>query len=215
MQARANVLVVGPAEPATSTFVASLAQLAQTGDRVGMMIDDADAALGHAYVVSFPVSDDGALRGVSVRAAARLRLDRLIVCPMTGPVAVSLLEAVADGAEGVLAGTYAPSLRQALSRLLASASAAHDGLRIEALSRMLADTFDVAVELLRAPEGKVRVSRVAELLVDEAKGVLARDLFGADGDGPHPAGTPPRLVAELGMRGVRLDPALFRKPAGR
>ena len=72
------------------------------------------------------------------------------------------------------------------------------------------------------PDGRVRVMRVAELGGSDAKGIVARDIFAfnaeaaqAGGEGGFSAtGVVPRLANDLAARGMKLDPAIFKR-AGR
>ena len=112
-----------------------------------------------------------------VRAAAKLRPDRLVVSPMRGPGgARRCSSAIAEGCEGVLATVAAPSLRHALERLVSDLMAARPGITLEAAKSWLLGSFELAVEIARLRDGRYRVMRIAELVADEAGVDRARHL---------------------------------------
>jgi pilus assembly protein CpaF len=144
--------------------------------------------------------------------------DRLIIAALAGHVGAAALEAIADGAEGVIAAVHAPSLRQALSKLVAQLVLARPGFNVESARECVGEAFDIAIELGRLPDGRPRVIRLAELGGSDGKGVVARDVFtfvtegGGAGDGTFAvSGVVPRVVGEFAARGVKVDPNIFKR----
>jgi len=213
--ARANILVVGSGAGAAATMLAALASAVQPGERIALMYDVEDLAVSHAQVVSVILADTGAVGAETVRAAARLGLDRLVVVPLGGAVALATVDAIGEGADGVIAGLSAPSLRHALGRLAAHIALGRPGGSIEASREALGESFDVAVEVARAADGATRVLRVAELAGGDARGLSVHDLFVGhvehDGQWAFAAtGATPRLAHDLAARGGKLDMGIFK-----
>ena len=216
LAARANVLVVGSGAGAVPMTIAALASAIPAGERVAVLQDAEEIAIGQAQVIPLSIGDHGARGAGAVRAASRLGADRLVVVSLAGSVAASTLDAIGEGAEGVIAGVGAPSLRHGLARLAAQIALARPGASIEAAREAAGESFDVVVEVVRTADGRLRVLRVAELAGSEGKGVATRDLFilSADGtgEGAYAAtGTVPRLSHDFAARGVKLDGALFKR----
>jgi pilus assembly protein CpaF len=216
MAARANVLVVGTGAGQVAPMVAALAFAASPGERIAVLADSDDIQVGHAHVMRLALADRGARGEEALWAAARLRPDRLVVATLAGPVAAAVIDAVSDGCEGVIAGLSAPSLRQALARLAAQVALARPGASIESAREAAAECFDVAVEVSRSSDGRLRVARMGELAGVDAGGIVVRDLFvrSADGTGEGgfaPTGVTPRFVQDFAARGVRLDGTLFKR----
>jgi pilus assembly protein CpaF len=217
---RANVLVCGSG-PEASTVVAALATAGAAGERVASVHVDDDYVLAHAQSVVLAAPDFDQAGADALRAAAALRPDRLIVGSLQGALVPSLVDAVCGGAEAVLAVVPAPTLRQALSRLATRLTSVRPGVPLDAAREQISDVFDVAVEVVRGGDGRARVLRIAELGGADAKGVAVKDVFtlaesGATGDASFvPSGVVPRIVAELGARGLKMDPGLFRRTAAR
>lgn len=214
---RANLLVSGTA---ASSLLSALAAAGEPGERICVVHDTEEIAVGSAHAVTLSILDTQKAGEDTVRAAARLRPDRLVVAQLVGGVAVATLDAMAEGTESVLAAISAPTLRQGLSRLVAQLVLYRPGLGLEAMRDVVGEAFDIAVEVGVLPDGRVRVMRIAELGGSDAKGIVARDIFvfNADphgGDGAFSAtGVVPRFSNELAARGMKLDPAMFKR-AGR
>jgi pilus assembly protein CpaF len=216
--ARANILVCGPTPAGTASFLAALASTGPAGDRVAVVQELEEIGVTAAHVVSLNLSDYRQRGEESVRAAARVRPDRLIIAALAGHVGAAALEAIADGAEGVIAAVHAPSLRQALSKLVAQLVLARPGFNVESARECVGEAFDIAIELGRLPDGRPRVIRLAELGGSDGKGVVARDVFtfvtegGGAGDGTFAvSGVVPRVVGEFAARGVKVDPNIFKR----
>ncbi|MDB4944993.1 MAG: Type secretion system hydrolase TadA/VirB11/CpaF, TadA subfamily, partial [Labilithrix sp.] len=217
LAARMNVLVSGVA---TGAVLSALAASGSGGERVCVVQDVEEIGARSAFATALSVLDTGKGGEATVRAAAQLRPDRLVVAQLAGRVTAATLDALTEGTEGVLAGIAAPTLRQGLSRLVAQVMLQRPGIGLEATREVVGEAFDLAIEVTATPDGRVRITRIAELGGSDAKGIVARDVFvwnepqGA-GDGAHNAtGVVPRLSADLAARGMKLDASLFKR-AGR
>jgi pilus assembly protein CpaF len=214
---RSNILVSGAAG---ASMLSALAASGAPGERMCVVQDVEEIAVGNAHAVPLSIADTRKAGEDTVRAAARLRPDRLVVAQLAGGVAAGTVDAMAEGSDGVLASIAAPTLRHALSRLVAQLVLYRPGLSLEAMRDVVGEAFDVAVEIGALPDGRLRVMRIAELGGSDAKGIVARDIFvfNADphgGDGAFSAtGVVPRLANDLAARGMKLDPAIFKR-AGR
>jgi len=132
VQARANVLVVGPSGAATTLCLAALASAAPAGERVAVLSEAEEVAIPQAMAVAMSLVDPRARGEETLRAAAKLHPDRLIVGAMPGSIGAATLEAIAEGTEGVMAATAAPTLRQALARIVSQLVLARPGLGADA-----------------------------------------------------------------------------------
>jgi pilus assembly protein CpaF len=208
---RANVLVVGSGPGAVSHMLGAIASAAPPAERVAVLQQGADEfSLPHAHLVPLALADHGPRGEESVYAAARLGVDRIIVTSLAGAVATATIDAIAEGSEGVLAGVGAPSLRHALARLVSQVALARAGSTVEAAREAVGESFDVAVEVERTADGRLRVIRVAELEGSDDRGVVTRDLFVLSENGPSGAsyratGVSPRLARDFATRGPKVD----------
>jgi pilus assembly protein CpaF len=115
------------------------------------------------------------------------------------------VEAIGGGAEGVIAGASAPSIRRALGRLAAQIPLTRPGTTTEAARDAIAESFDLAVEVARLPDGRTRVQRVAEIELADEKALGAKDIFVLAPDGGGDSGFLATGVVP------RVDAAIFRK----
>jgi pilus assembly protein CpaF len=216
--ARVNILVSG------NTPLPLLSALAAAGgangERVAVVQDVEEIGVGGAHAANLSMGDTKKLTEECVRAASKLRADRLIVTQLSGGAAAATVDAIAEGSDGVLAALTAPTLRQGISRLVGQVVLDRPGLSLDGTREVVAEGFDVAAEVTAFPDGRLRVTRVAELGGADAKGIVARDLFvfssdPGGGDGSFSAtGVVPRIANELAARGMKLDGAMFKR-AGR
>jgi len=218
--ARANILVSGSTASGTAAFLSALAAAGSGGDRVVVLQDLDDVGVGSGHVVTLNLIDSKQRGEEAIHAAARIRADRLVVCSLAGSLGAATIDAIAAGSEGVIAAAQAPSLRQALARLVNQLVSVRAGLNVESARECVGESFDIAIELGRLADGRPRVLRLAELGGSDEKGVVVRDIFtfasdGAQGDGSFAvSGVVPRVVAEFAARGVKVDPNIFKR-AGR
>jgi pilus assembly protein CpaF len=218
LSARANVLVCGT--QGASLLLAALASSGPSGDRIAVLQENEELTIQQSQVVSLALPDHKHRGEEAMRAAARLRPERIVVTSMAGNVAAATLDVIAEGCEGVIAAVPAPSLRQALSRLVAQLCIARPGVGIDAARELVGESFDVAVEVARLPDGRIRIQRIAELGGSDAKGVAVRDLFTTSAEGPGDggfvaSGVVPRFVNDFAARGVKVDANLFKRSVGR
>jgi pilus assembly protein CpaF len=214
--ARANVLVVGSGQGVTSSMVAALACASAPGERLALLADSDEIHVAHAFVTRVALGDRAASGEEVVRAASRLRPDRLVVAGLTGPLVAATVDVICEGSQGVVAGVSAPSLRHGLARLSAQMGVARAGTSLDVAREAIAESFDLAVEVVRTVDGRLRVTRLTELTGSDAAGVIVRDLFHASADGTGDGGfvatgATPRFLHDFAARGVKLDPALFKR----
>ena len=216
VQARANILASAPAGTSTALLVAALASAAPAGERVALLSDVEEVQMPQAHVVGLSLADARPRASEeAVRAAARLRPDRLILASIPAGATAALIEAIGEGAEGVVAAGAAPSLRQLLARFASQLAMARPGLELEAARECIAEAFDIAIELTTLADGRARILRISEVAGYEGKGprdllVFTPDASGADGT-HQSTGAQPRAIAEFAARGIKLDPALFKR----
>lgn len=150
-----------------------------------------------------------------------LRMGQRVVCLNPPPSGLrSLSSSVAHGLDGVLMLTEARSLGAALTyhtQQLATAEVSPANV-----GRLLAATFDVAVEVVRLGDGRSRVMRVAELganpdgsPADVFDFVVERTASGGSIEGHFRAtGHAPALLGAFRARGIAVDESVFlRRPS--
>lgn len=211
MTAKANILVIGPTDQGGLDVLSALTSAAPRSHQL-LALTDAELG-GRAVRLATPTTDEKL--SDSLRAATRMAPDHLVCGPLSAGPLLTLLDAIADGQNGVVLANPSGTLRQALDRLSAdvAASRSMDG---GTARDWISAAFELAVEVGRLRDGRVRVLRVAEL-----KGDAPRDIFtfhfhrtatGGSVEGSFAAtGLIPRVVEDLAARGLALDTAIFRR----
>jgi pilus assembly protein CpaF len=218
--ARLNVLVVGARDGGCEQLQSALSLGSSEGAPVWISSSMAPPSPSMARV-------DAELGGPelkrAIRVASRLPNARLLVELSSGPISSSVTEAIADGADGVVASCAAPSLSRGLSRLCAALTA--EGTTPAAAREVIAASFELCVEVARLRDGRYRVLRVAEMLGATADAVHTQDVFtfvmdrtaagGAIEGSFVPSGAVPHVAEVLRSRGIILESTMFSRPPSR
>jgi len=115
---RANILVAGGTSTGKTTLVnALLAEVARTADRVVLIEDTRELQCATPNLVALRTKEGVASLADLVRAALRLRPDRIPIGEVRGPEALDLLKAWGTGHPGGIGTLHAGSARGALNRL--------------------------------------------------------------------------------------------------
>ncbi len=166
----------------------------------------------HTLSIALGATTDERTR--AVRAAVRIRPERVVVSSFSGHVAAEIVDAIGGGMDGVLAASRAPTLRQAVTRLPADIAATRPGITPETAREWLASSFDLAIEIALLRDGRHRVLRIAELAVEGGPGSPFATSSRSWSSGRPPAarsrgrftsGLVPDIVEDLQSRGLSVD----------
>lgn len=223
--ARLNILVVGPREEGARTVLSALCA-ASGRDRVVTIadFDDIAGSVDGAVRLDLAAQGSGDVKRL-LEVTSGLSEARLAVTLNRPEVLAATLEVLGAGTSGVLAATLASNLSRCLLRMPADVSAVRPGVALEAAAGWILASFDLAIEVARLRDGRVRVLRIAELGRDAHGQIAASDIFrfsvtrvaagGAVEGNFAPSGEPPRIAAQLQAMGIRVENSLFSRPASR
>jgi pilus assembly protein CpaF len=220
--ARMNVLVVGPRDGGAQTMLGALALAAVEGAPV--WISESGTPPFSAMSTLDPTLPLDRLRK-ALEVATRLPGARLVADLSTPALASAVMDAIAEGADGVIASRVAPTLERGLARLAAELVVASPLLTALTTRDLVASSFDLAIEIVQLRDGRYRVLRIAEIVGTSADSLLTSDIFtfvvdrtvagGAIEGTFTPSGAVPRLAETLKARGTPLESALFARPLSR
>jgi pilus assembly protein CpaF len=189
-----NLLLSGGTGAGKTTLLNVLAGEVGPGERIVTIEETAELALGQPHVVRLEAraaNAEGAgavpVRAL-VRAALRLRPDRLVVGEVRGEEAFDLLQALNTGHSGSLCTIHANGPGDAMARLESLVLLAGVGLPLEAVRAQIRAAVDAVVHVARRPGGRRAVEAIAELSGPSG----LRPLYPA-GPGSGPPARPPRL----------------------
>jgi pilus assembly protein CpaF len=164
-----NLLLSGGTGAGKTTLLNVLAGEVPPEERIVTIEETAELALRQPHVVRLearPPNAEGAgavpVRAL-VRAALRLRPDRLIVGEVRGEEAFDLLQALNTGHSGSLSTIHANGPREALARLESLVLLAGLGLPIDAIRSQIRASIDAVIHVTRHPDGHRAIDAVAEL----------------------------------------------------
>jgi pilus assembly protein CpaF len=176
-----NLLVAGATSAGKTTLLNALSQSIPHVERVVTIEETAELRLAQPHVVRLearPPNAEGA-GGVSVRAlvraALRMRPDRLVVGEVRSGEALDMLQALNTGHDGSMSTIHANGPTDALARLETLVLLADSGLPLAAVRAQVASSIDAVVFVARGQGGDRRVEAVSE--VDGTQRGGARPLF--------------------------------------
>ena len=164
----ANIVVSGGTSAGKTTLCNALGAYVPTTERVVTIEETAELQLPVPHVVRLearPPNAEGA-GGVAVRAlvraALRMRPDRLVVGEVRGAEAFDLLQALNTGHDGSLTTVHANGVDAVVDRLTALVLMAGVGIPLAAAALQLASAVDLVVHVVRRA-GVRRIQTVGEV----------------------------------------------------
>jgi pilus assembly protein CpaF len=199
-----NLLVAGGTSAGKTTLLNALSGAIPADERVVTIEETAELRLRRPHVVRLearPANAEGA-GGVSVRAlvraALRMRPDRIVVGEVRGGEALDMLQALNTGHDGSLSTVHANGLDDALPRVETLVLMAGVGLPLEAVRAQLAAALDAVVFVARRPgQAGRRVEAIGEVVTRGGRPGL-RALFARSVGALEAVATPSRRSRRTG-----------------
>lgn len=169
VRSRRNVLVSGGTSAGKTTLLNALAERIDPVERIVTIEETAELQLPREHVVRLearPPTADGVGEmslGELVRAALRMRPDRIVVGEVRGGEALAMLQAMNTGHEGSMSTIHANSPPDALRRLETMVLAASPGLPHAAVREHIRSAVDLVVQMARRAGQRRAVMRVDEV----------------------------------------------------
>jgi pilus assembly protein CpaF len=185
---RLNVLVCGAPGSGRTAVIAALAQAAAPGERVVTVEEFAELGLARPDWISLEARPGDAKSAPVelaqvVRSALRLAPDRLVVGEVVGRDASVVAHALASSVDGALVGVAGDSVIAGLARLATLARATSPDLTESGARELVGLAFDVAVHVVRHPDGVVRVQSIERVIGGSAGGFHTQPVSGFTASG--------------------------------
>lgn len=167
---RCNILIAGATSSGKTSLLAALLANVDRSERVIVCEDTTELEPTGSHCLRLearPATADGPASielSDLVRAALRLRPDRLVVGEFRGPEALAAVEAMNTGHDGSLSTCHANNAADALRRVETLLMTAAPSWPLAAIRRQVTRSIDAVVHLERADDGRRRVSQVCEVL---------------------------------------------------
>ena len=203
---RFNVVISGGTGSGKTTMLNALSKMIDPGERVLTIEDAAELRLQQPHWLPLetrPANLEGQgeinIRDL-VKNALRMRPDRIILGEIRGSECFDMLAAMNTGHDGSMCTLHANSPREALARMENMVMMSDIKVPKEAISRQIADSVELIIQVKRLRDGSRRVTNVTEVIGMEGPVIVTQELFkfeyldeGADG----------KIIGEYRSMGLR------------
>lgn len=181
--ARMNIVISGGTGSGKTTMLNALSKMIDPGERVLTIEDAAELRLQQPHWLPLEtrppnLEGKGAITiGDLVKNALRMRPDRIILGEIRGAECFDLLAAMNTGHDGSMCTLHANSPRECLGRMENMILMGDIKIPKEAISRQIAESVDIIVQVKRLRDGSRRTTQVTEVIGMEGDVIVTQDLF--------------------------------------
>ncbi len=181
--ARMNIVISGGTGSGKTTMLNALSKMIDPGERVLTIEDAAELRLQQPHWLPLEtrppnLEGQGAITiGDLVKNALRMRPDRIILGEIRGAECFDLLAAMNTGHDGSMCTLHANSPRECLGRMENMILMGDIKIPKEAISRQIAESVDIIVQVKRLRDGSRRTTQVTEVIGMEGDVIVTQDLF--------------------------------------
>jgi pilus assembly protein CpaF len=180
---RMNVIISGGTGSGKTTMLNALSKMIDPGERVITIEDAAELRLQQPHWLPLetrPANLEGQ-GAISIRDlvinALRMRPDRIILGEIRGQECFDLLAAMNTGHDGSMATLHSNSPRECLARMENMVMMSDIKVPKEAISRQIADSVDLIVQVKRLRDGSRRTTNITEVIGMEGDVIVTQELF--------------------------------------
>jgi pilus assembly protein CpaF len=221
VQARYNLVISGGTGSGKTTFLNALSMFIPPDQRLVTIEDAAELKLAKAENIvrmeTRPANVEGrgaiAIRDL-VKAALRMRPDRIIVGEVRGGEALDMLQAMNTGHDGSLTTGHANSAQDMLSRLETMVLGAGAELPLPAIRAQISSAVDLIVHIAKLRDGGRRMVQLTEILELRGDQLITQNLLALQRgpDGQYrlaPTGNRLARTDKLEMAGLEVPDGSF------
>ncbi|WP_294242678.1 CpaF family protein [uncultured Sphingomonas sp.] len=203
---RFNIIISGGTGSGKTTMLNALSKMIDPGERVLTIEDAAELRLQQPHWLPLetrPANLEGqgeiSIRDL-VKNALRMRPDRIILGEIRGSECFDLLAAMNTGHDGSMCTLHSNSPREALARMENMVMMSDIKVPKEAISRQIADSVDLVVQVKRLRDGSRRVTNITEVIGMEGPVIVTQELFAFE---YLDEGTDGKIIGEYRSSGLR------------
>jgi pilus assembly protein CpaF len=180
---RMNIVISGGTGSGKTTMLNALSKMIDPGERVLTIEDAAELRLQQPHWLPLEtrppnLEGQGAITiGDLVKNALRMRPDRIILGEIRGAECFDLLAAMNTGHDGSMCTLHANSPRECLGRMENMIMMGDIKIPKEAISRQIAESVDLIVQVKRLRDGSRRTTNVTEVIGMEGDVIVTQELF--------------------------------------
>lgn len=208
VEARYNIFISGGTGAGKTTFLNALSRYIPENERIITIEDSAELQLDIPNMVRMEARNRN-MEGKNeirirdlIRAALRMRPDRIIVGEVRSEEALDMLQAMNTGHDGSISTGHANSPADMLTRLEMMVLMAAE-IPLTAVKSQIASAIDILIHLERFRDGSRKVVSVEEILGYKNGEICIQPLFSYDGEKGCICRTEKKLVKEEKLRKFR------------
>ncbi|MBB5685505.1 CpaF family protein [Sphingobium boeckii] len=180
---RFNIVISGGTGSGKTTMLNALSKMIDPGERVLTIEDAAELRLQQPHWLPLetrPPNLEGqgeiSIRDL-VKNALRMRPDRIILGEIRGSECFDMLAAMNTGHDGSMCTLHSNSPREALARMENMVMMSDIKVPKEAISRQIADSVDLIIQVKRLRDGSRRTTNITEVIGMEGDVIVTQELF--------------------------------------
>ena len=180
---RFNIVISGGTGSGKTTMLNALSKMIDPGERVPTIEDAAELRLQQPHWLPLetrPANLEGqgeiTIRDL-VKNSLRMRPDRVILGEIRGSECFDLLAAMNTGHDGSMCTLHSNSPRECLGRMENMVMMGDIKMPKEAISRQIADSVDLVIQVKRLRDGSRRVTNITEVIGMEGPVIITQELF--------------------------------------
>ncbi|WP_419809893.1 ATPase, T2SS/T4P/T4SS family [Sphingomonas sp.] len=180
---RFNIVISGGTGSGKTTMLNALSKMIDPGERVLTIEDAAELRLQQPHWLPLetrPANLEGqgeiSIRDL-VKNSLRMRPDRIILGEIRGSECFDLLAAMNTGHDGSMCTLHSNSPRECLARMENMVMMGDIKMPKEAISRQIADSVDMVIQVKRLRDGSRRVTNITEVIGMEGPVIVTQELF--------------------------------------
>src|SRR5438309_6284010 len=180
---RMNIVISGGTGSGKTTMLNALSKMIDPGERVITIEDAAELRLQQPHWLPLetrPANLEGqgaiTIRDLVINAL-RMRPDRIILGEIRGSECFDLLAAMNTGHDGSMATLHSNSPRECLARMENMVMMSDIKIPEEAISRQIADSVALIVQVKRLRDGSRRTTNITEVIGMEGDVIVTQELF--------------------------------------
>jgi pilus assembly protein CpaF len=180
---RFNIVISGGTGSGKTTMLNAISKMIDPGERVLTIEDAAELRLQQPHWLPLetrPPNLEGqgeiSIRDL-VKNALRMRPDRIILGEIRGSECFDMLSAMNTGHDGSMCTLHSNSPREALARMENMVMMSDIKVPKEAISRQIADSVDLIIQVKRLRDGSRRITNITEVIGMEGPVIVTQELF--------------------------------------
>jgi len=216
-----NTLVVGSFGSGRITLLNAISSFIPNDERIFTIENSVELMIQQEHVITLEAyygdEDSRITKADLIERAKTMRADRIIVTDIQSD-ALTLIQTMLDGFNGVLASIASDNVSDALNALESYCIIEEPSLAQEQVRQMIARSFDVIVHIQRLRDGSRKITEVVEVQGVEYNKIKLETIFEFEQTAIEagriigrirPTGMRPKFMERIEDAGINLPPSLF------